>query len=311
MRFYIFLLIVFSIISCSGEGANNSDSSALDYSNEQLWFELSSDVDKSVDVFYILPTCIWDWEDEEGNISHYADPFNESQREAMQGSYELARDIFANSSCNFFAPYYQQISLESWIEGDSVVSSRFPFTMNDIQAAFDYFLENKNNNRPFILAGFSQGGKGVVELLKTISQEEYNRMIAAYVIGYRVASDELEEYSTIQQATNSSDIGVVVNYNSVATIDAICPVLSPSSICINPISWTTATTPAVLNDSVTVSVNNQYNVLLVEGFDSELYYEPILSNIFAQGNYHLQELYFYQENLTSNVIERINNYFNK
>lgn len=36
------------------------------------------------------------------------------------------------------------------------------------------------------MAGFSQGGKAVVELLKTMPADAMRRLVAAYVLGYKV-----------------------------------------------------------------------------------------------------------------------------
>lgn len=308
-RLYSILIITVVSLGCSQKNTIEScDYITLDYSSDNLWFELSTDTNKEVDIFYILPTCIWDWTNDQGEICHYADIDNSEQREAMQGSYELARDIFAGDNYNFFAPYYRQISLESWIEGDSVVSARFPNAMKDIKSAFDEFIENRNNNRPFIIAGYSQGGKGVVELLKTMNQDEYSRMIAAYVIGYRITESEIDEYSNIKMATDSIESGVAICYNSVESIEAICPLFFPSKACINPVSWSISEEAAILNDSVTVSVDSNNGVLIVEGLDSSQYYLSILGDLLVEGNYHLQELTLYQQKLHENVIQRVENY---
>lgn len=306
-----FCLIVFLIFSvgCIKQTNSNQQPTTIDYSSEDLWYNLPTSSENPVDIFYILPTCIWDWQDSNGNIYHYADINNSEQREAMQSSFELAKTIFADSTCNFFAPYYRQISLNSWIDGDSVVSARFPLAMQDIQTAFDYFIAHKNNNRPFIIAGYSQGAKGVVELLKTMPENVYSRMIAAYVIGYRITSDELNSYSKIKPAQDSITIGVTICYNSVEKIESICPVLSPTDVCINPINWRIDQTSALLNDSITVKIDISNKVLLVEGFNSKDYFYPILSDLFVEGNYHLQELNFYKIHLNTNVKQRIRNYY--
>lgn len=282
----------------------------LDYSSDDMWFDAPFELKQKVDIFYILPTCVWDWKDMNGIVHHFADVNKPEQRQAMLESFVLAREIFADSCCNFFAPYYRQITLESWIEGDSVISERFPFAMQDINAAFDNFISYKNNGRPFILAGFSQGAKGVVELLKEMPTDVCKRMIAAYVIGYRVTDADLESNGNIIGATNSSDIGVTICYNSVQTIADVCPVLSPSAICINPINWKIDDTLAMMNDSVDVRMDETNKVLIVSGLDSSLYYEPLLHNLFKEGCYHLQELLFYQDYLKDNVSQRIESYYN-
>lgn len=309
-RFITIALLAAFAVGCSSSSADAVElqtTDTLDYSSDDLWFELSSTSDKAVDVFYILPTCVWDWEDDNGEICHYAsvDASNTEQREAMQGSYELAREIFAGDDCNYFAPYYRHISLNSWMEGEQTVAERFPFAFQDIEAAFNEFLASKNDGRPFVLAGFSQGGKGVVELLKIMQPEVYERMVAAYVVGYRVSEDELNNYSTIVAASGAADTGVTICYNSVESIESICNVLSPSALCINPLNWCTDATPAALYDSATVRVDTENKVLLVEGLDSEQYYISALGDLFPLGNYHLQELYFYSQALRENVAQRI------
>lgn len=280
---------------------------APDYSSSVAWY---SNIDKSstegVDVFYILPTCVFDWSDSMGTTYHYADIYNEEHRAAQLYSYELAEEIFGNAT-NFYAPYYRQITLDVWVDGESEVERLFPAAMKDINDAFDNFIETKNSGRPFILAGFSQGGKGVVELIKGLSAEESERMIAAYVIGYKVTDSDLLS-DNIKVASSSEDTGVTICYNSVATIEAINPLISDSKLAINPVNWTLTETPAQLNDSVTVTLNSSYNVLIVEGLDSEALYIPELNSLFSVGNYHLQELELYKECLRENIETRINSY---
>lgn len=296
-----YILTLLTFVTLCGWCAEMPDSTRLDYSESNLWFSGASKPLQEVDVFYILPTCVWNWRDSLNIIHYYADPYNKKQRSLMQGSYELAEEIFARDA-NFYAPYYRQATLEQWMENDSVLEARFPYAMQDIQNAFDYFVKHFNNERPFIIAGFSQGAKAVVELLKTMPRKIYERMIAAYVIGYRITNDDLSACANIKPAKGASDLGVTICYNSVETPGAICPMVSSgNAVCINPVSWATDETPAMLNDSASVRVDPAHNVLLVTGFDSRLYHVPSLSNLFKPGNYHLQELLFYKSFLQQNV----------
>lgn len=302
----VFLSILLLLIGCDNN--KGSESSELNYSSTDLWYELPSVNEYDVDVFYILPTCVWDWSDTDGVVYHYADIYNDEQRAAMMPSYELARDIFADGCCNFYAPYYRQITLESWMEGDSLVDARFPNAMADINNAWNYYIEYLNDGRAFILAGYSQGGKGVVELLKNLTDAQLEQMVAAYVVGYRVTESDLNNYTTINGATTSDDTGVTVCYSSVESPECVAAVLSPSTLCINPINWCIDGTVAQMNDTTTVAVDTINKVLLVEGLDSEQYYLPILGELFVEGNYHLQELTFYQDYLNENVKVRIDSY---
>ena len=270
---------------------------APDYEDSQSWYVAEKGAE--ADVFYILPTCVWDWKDSSGNLMHYADINNPDHRAALLPSIQLAEEIFG-SATNFYSPYYRQTTLESWMEGDSVIEARFSYAMPDVEAAFAHYLAHDNAGRPFILAGFSQGAKAVVELLKTLPEEARRQLVAAYVIGYKVTAEELAAHPEIKAARDSADTGVTICYNSVASPQAICPALSPSQICINPVNWHTDATPAQLNDSVSVRVDTTHKVLLVEGLDESQYYAPSLGQLFKPGNYHLQELLFYQEQLRHN-----------
>ncbi len=309
--FSSFCLILAGCINNPSENSDINLPQEPDYTQAKAWYiTIPDSLTAQADVFYIAPTCVWDWQDSAGTIYHFEDIYNPEQRKALQPSLELAHDIFAEE-CRMYAPYYRQITLNSWIEGESCIAERFPYAMQDIQKAFNYYINHKNNGRPFILAGFSQGAKGVVELLKSMSEETYSRLVAAYVIGYRVTQEELDKYPFLKAAQDSSDTRVTVCYNSVATTEAICPVLSPSAICINPINWSTTNAPAQLNDSVTVTIDTKHQVLIVNGFNPNNFFLPALQDIFKTGNYHLQELTFYQPYLKKNIKQRIDSYNNK
>lgn len=280
------------------------------YSDQQLWYRGANKAgDKEFDVFYLLPTCVWDRTDANGDTLHYADPLLVSDREAMRPSFDLAEQIFG-SDANFYSPYYRQLALQSW-RSDSLIDVRFPHAFMDVKVAFDYYMKNINGGRPFVLAGFSQGGKCVVELLKTLNDDEYRQLVAAYVIGYKVTALDTLNYKQIKPATSETDLGVTVCYNSVANTDAICPVLAPNAVCINPVNWSTSTTQSALNDSVTVHLNKQHNVLIVDGFNTDNYYHKSLDFLFKKGNYHLQELGFYHNNLAKNVKVRFQTFNSK
>ena len=262
----------------------------------------------AADIFYILPTCVWDWTTEDGLTCRYSDYTRTDHIEAFRPSVELAEDIFAQGQYGFYCPYYRQISLNVWMDGEAAVEELFPLSMEDVSAAFDYYMDNYNEGRPFVLAGFSQGGKAVVELVKHLPAEAYERMVAAYAIGYRISDEEVEQYPQLHPATDSTGTGTIISYNSVASPEAACAVLSPSDVCINPVNWTTEAVPAALNDSVTVTVDTLSHLLIVDGLDPEAYFLSSLAPMFPLGNYHLQELTLYQEHLRRNTALRIRNF---
>ncbi len=292
-----------------------------DYSKTTAWFEGGVGAGKDYDIFYIVPTCVFDWQDENGKICHYMDVYNASHRSSVDGPLRLARGIFAEEA-NFFAPYYRQITIESWMESDEVIENRFETAFKDIEAAFQYYLKHQNQGRPFVLAGHSQGGKAVIELLKRcMNPETYGRMIAAYPLGYPVRSEDTSNY--LLPATDAAGTGVSITFNSVAAPDRLTKLLEGSTIAINPLNWRIDTVVAskqqhlgmvftaadghILSEEsqvISAYLDKKTKALVVSGVDPMTYYEPALAEMFPPGNYHIVELNFFYRNLQQNVQER-------
>jgi hypothetical protein len=160
------------------------------------------------------------------------------------------------------------------------------------------------------LAGFSQGGKSVVELMKIMPSEARNRMVAAYVLGYKVMPDDISTAPWIVAAKDSLDTGVTICYNSVSDVKHTKPIISsPNVMCINPVNWRTDSTPAILNDTITVTLNTEYKVLVLDGFDGS--YLPNILDILNVGDYHSIEPWVYSECLRKNIRQRILSYKQK
>lgn len=299
---------------------------APDYALAEAWFDGGHSAGKDYDIFYIVPTCVFDHVDERGDTCHYMDVRDESHRGAVDGPLRLAKGIFADEG-NFFAPYYRQITIESWMKGDDVIESRFRLAYEDIVSAFRYYMEHLNGGRPFILAGHSQGGKAVIELLKREMDDElYSRMIAAYPLGYPVRESDVSPY--LLPAADASGTGVFVTFNSVSAPDRLPPLLAGSRAAINPLNWRTDDTPAAREDHlgcvfmnadgsisaerarvIDARLDGATKALVVSGVDPEEYYTPLLAGLFPVGNYHVVELNFFYRNLQQNVKLRAATFF--
>ena len=180
----------------------------------------------------------------------------------------------------------------------------------DIQLAFDHYQKYYNQGRPFVLAGFSQGGKSVVELMKVMPEEIRKRMVAAYVLGYKVTPDDVNQAPWLKAAQDSTDTGVIICYNSVSDVKYVKPIVClPNVMCINPVNWCTDATPALLHDSITVTLSPEYKVLVLEGFDGS--YLPNILDMLNVGDYHGIEPWVYSECLQNNIKQRIKAYKQK
>ena len=173
------LSVFFCLTGCSKPDTHYNLTAKPDYSHSTMWFDAPNDALAEADIFYIAPTCIWDWRDADGKIYHHMDVGNPEQRSQVDGSIRLAHALFGKY-CRFYAPYYRQVTMESWMVAHEETERRYAVAHGDVVQAFDYYMTHYNAGRPFILAGHSQGAKAVIELLKhTITPRQHDNMIAA------------------------------------------------------------------------------------------------------------------------------------
>ena len=274
---------------------------APDYAKSAEWY--ITDRGSDIDLFYIASTSTFDYE-EDGAAVHFAWASDSaachSMREEMEGV-----DAILSGDLNYYSPYYRQISMETYLD-PALIESRFALTKGDVSAAFKYYIENYNEGRPFVLAGFSQGGQALVELLKEMPESLHERMVAAYVLGWKITQDEVEKYGSIIPATGPDDTGVTICYNSVEDPEDATPLVSEgNAVAINPVNWVTDSTPAVLFDTLTVTLDQESKLLLVDGFEGTGYaWKPY----FKDGCYHTFEIRWYGDSLRENIKNRCQNY---
>ena len=267
---------------------------APDYGSPAAWY--TSLRGAAADIFYISSTETLDHIGKDGRMMHYAEAADSSACPGIRMEMEGV-DARFGEALDFYSPYYRQITMETY--GDvELIRKRFPVALDDARRAFRHYLENDNDGRPFVLAGFSQGGQIVVELLKEMPESVCSRMIAAYVIGWKITEEEVAKYPSIRPARGADDTGVTVCYNSVRRPEDASPLVSGgNSVAINPVNWRTDSTPAVMHDSLTVHLDPASKLLIVEGYDKVDYD----TSFFNEGCYHTFEIRWYSDFLRENI----------
>lgn len=297
------LCLLFS--GCSKTESEEYIPQAPDYSDSTFWYaEENDNTGKNADVFYIVSTWETDWKTDSGVTAHYADVYNKKHRDDMTKEISGIAAYMGKDN-NFYSPFYRHITIEGWATRDeNIINSRFEIAFEDVRNAFETFLKNRPKNRPFVLAGFSQGGKAVVELLKIMPEDVYRQLVAAYVLGYKVTPADTLASTNIKAAQGPDDIGVTICYNSVSDVKYIQPVVAaPCAFCINPVNWRTDDVLATLHDTITVSVAQKEKVLIVKGYSGSEY-APIMGFLNV-GDFHSCEPWLYKECLEKNIKNRI------
>ncbi len=306
-------ILVWSVISvfvllCSGVTKYDLQTEyipeAPDYQKDKMWYVSLNDVsDNGADVFYVVSTWEEDWETADGRPCHYANVRNSVHREHM--ATEIKRvAAYMGEGNNFYAPFYRHLAIETWMTQDEkLINQRVRMSMDDVKRAFDEFQRRRDQRRPLVIAGFCQGGRAIIELLKYMSDETYQNLVAAYVMGYKVTPSDTVECKRIKAAKGADDLGVVICYNTMKDVKYVKPIFSQTIMGINPVNWRTDATPAILHDTITVTLDPECRVLVVKNYSGSEY--PAYKGFINCGDIHGCEPWLYSECLKQNIALRI------
>lgn len=312
----------------SSSAAFEAEAGAPDYSKEECWFQIP-EITKEVDTFYICATEYTQSSQEKG-APDYAPLDNEEMLSVAPIEYATQASAFEDST-NVFVPYSRQAGLKLEAEVakrdgniDAAISG-IPY--EDITAALDYYFENYNEGRPFIIAGHSQGSAMAKYVLKNYFKEHsdyYERMVAGYLIGYSVTKEDLEEYPYLKFAEGETDTGVLISWNTEGKKNVEqkafnVPVL-PNAISINPINWKRDETYAPASENLGSYMLNMDTLELSfkdVGADAQVNLErgvvvtnatcepSALTDLFGPQSYHGDDYSLFYNNIKDNVAKRV------
>ncbi|WP_455146021.1 DUF3089 domain-containing protein [Brachyspira pilosicoli] len=313
----LLLLLLLSILLYSCKETN------IDYSDKNNWLQISEDKNNEVDVFYLYPT-VWYGEGTNKDFVCPIDfkPMRENATNALISQSSLFEEVG-----NIYAPFYRQADALYILDTNNNIKNKEKY-FNDIPkkdalAAFDYFIKNYNNNKPFILIGHSQGAMMIKEILidyfKT-NENLMNRLVAAYIIGYSVTTNDLEKNPHLKFARSEYDTGVIISYNTESSIfNGYNPTLLEGAIAINPITWTLEEDEAtkekslgscffagtnfnVVKNFASAKVDKKRGVIKCDSINADDFY---IDGMFEKGNYHVYDIALYYNDLKENARKRV------
>lgn len=288
------------------------------WADDAMWYNAKNAYDaEKIDVLYFVSTDVLSAKDSAGQVV-WQSQLVPTDMSAINGELAYVESNFFSGNFNFIAPYYHQFTFDAiWQLDRARFDSVYSNVAREACAAFDSYMERKNNGRPFILAGFSQGAMLTLDVLKHMTDEQLSQMIACYTMGYRLTADDLS-HPHVKAATGETDRGVVISFNSTQTKDAIWPfVAEGAATCINPVNWRTDATPASFTfDGTTneVHVDTTANVLIVKTDKPQYYYDYYDKATFfgdanvSRDNLHHWDLLFYSSMIHDNALKRAGGY---
>jgi hypothetical protein len=306
---------------------------APDYSLPDCWLQVP-EITKDVDTFYVYSTVYFDSSFEEG-APDYAALDNPEMLLGALGEYATNASVYEDST-NVFVPYYRQSGMryanEVSKKTGNIDAALSGISYDDMSAALDYYFEKCNNGRPFIIAGHSQGSAMVRYILKNYFKKHpdyYERMVAAYAIGYSITKEDLEANPHMKFATGESDTGVIISWHTEGPKNveenARTVAVLPHGISINPLNWRRDETYAPASENLgsylpnaesemyeITDVGADAKVVLSRGVivTNTTYDQCGAAEFFGPQSFHEDDYTLYYNNLKANVAKRIAAYKN-
>lgn len=210
---------------------------------------------KRADVFYIHPTTFiadaWNM------------PVDDPEQRAWLDTSVRDRQVTAFAACcRRFMPYYRQASSRAFSLRDGIGAAAYEIAFADVRTAFREFASKDSGDRPFIVAGHSQGALLGLRLLQReiAGSPLQDRLIAAYLPGIGIPESALP--AGIAPCDTPEQTRCVASWNAflpdadVATwrVRAIADygsgIAGDRIVCVNPLTFNTAVPAADSSASI-------------------------------------------------------------
>jgi len=234
---------------------------APDYTDDSAWYSLPTKasavktvpagimditVMPDVDVFFVHPTT---YNKADRWYVPYDDPYS---TDFLNGLVMRNQASAFHPATNIYAPHYRQAAIGFFFDDSEQSFLAGEAAYGDVLAAFDNYMATRNEGRPFILAGHSQGAMHVMSLIKdrisgTVASTQ---MIAAYALGWTVSNrHEISRFENVHACESANDTGCIVSWMSFAgsatdetiAISTKIPMEDTArmdQLCTNPLTWT-------------------------------------------------------------------------
>lgn len=157
-----------------------------------------------------------------------------------------------NEKARVYAPRYRQAHYKAYFTSDKdSAQMAFDLAYADVKNAFVTYLQQWNNDRPFIIAAHSQGTQHGQRLIKELIEGTalQPKMVLAYLVGMPVREMDFEK---IKPCTDSTQTGCFVSWRTLRKgFEGEAYMLQETRdvVVTNPLTWKTdsAYAPAYLN----------------------------------------------------------------
>lgn len=186
-----------------------------------------------VDVFFVHPTGYMVGKD-------WNSPMDPDSRTEENTSWSMANQASAfNGAARVYAPRYRQATFFRYISAsEDVARKTMDLAYSDVLRAFEHYLANENQGRPFIIASHSQGSQHAFRLLqeRIDATPLVGRLVAAYVPGTDITNAKVAALKSIRVCDRPDDTGCLVHWATMGEGGTLPPGIT-DLVCVNPLSW--------------------------------------------------------------------------
>ncbi len=308
---FLFLLLAVQLLSACDSQTFTTDTKVY-WSSDSAWYQSKDSISTDkIDLLYFVSTEVVSAKLSDGS-EVYRSQLTAADKQAIDAELAYVEENIGQHDFNYVAPYYHQFTFNAINLPTDKFDEEYQQVAKEACEAFDYYMAHKNQGRKFALVGFSQGGMLVLDLLRHMTDKQYQQMVAAYAMGYRISAED-EKCPRIIPASDESTPGVTISFNSVLNADGIWPfVAAEASTSINPVNWKTDSTPATFTyegSEHTLHLDPSTHLLVVETDKADEYRQWNNNPVFQSAHVSLDclhhwDLLFYTQYIHDNILKR-------
>lgn len=304
------------------ERPDNADQSPAGVADEQA--------NAQADVFFVHPTTYF--KKDEWNA-----PYTEAGEGPMSvdnGTMRGQASVF-NGCCRVFAPRYRQATLYSFLAFNDNSAKALDLAYQDVAAAFDNFIKERNNAKPFIIASHSQGSYHAMRLVqeRLAGTNLMDRLVAVYAVGGPVPEHFVPE--TLPPCDDARRVKCIIGWNTVSAIaksdprrderalvwldGEYRPIAGRPLLCTNPLDWTVGGAAGADKnlgalpggqdpDFLSAPSPHVTGAACKSGYlviDAKGEIEGFKSRLTNKGSYHIYDYNLFYMNIRGNAVDRV------
>jgi hypothetical protein len=265
----------------------------------------------AVDVFFLHPTTYT------GSLRHQRDwnaavEDSKTNKKTDESPILFQASIF-NGAGRVFAPRYRQAHLTVFYGKDKMSAEKaLDLAYADTKAAFEFYLKNWNQGRPFIIASHSQGARHAMFLLRDMVENTplQDQFVAAYLVGWPVKEEFFKQLKPCETPEQTGCYCTWRTWNRDFALKKNFP--RDGIVCTNPLTWTTAEGQYAPKSQNLGGVVRPFCAIYPQIVDAEVHEGILLSSkpkfpgsfFFRLKNYHIGDLNLYYMNVRENARAR-------